>query len=210
MKELLWVSTLPAIGGKGFCVVAGDTRVSSGYTIVSRTVSKLCNLTTTCVLASSGMVADIEALQTHIKQRILLYTYQMKKEPSLQSIAHLLSETLYSRRFFPYYAFNLLCGLDENGNGAVYGYDAIGSFDKMMYGVVGSGRELIVPIFDNQFKDHNCISPILVENSSFAIETIRDAMHSCTEREIHTGDYMDIAMVLKDGIKTIREDLRKD
>ena len=39
----------------------------------------------------------------------------------------------------PYYAFNLLCGLDVNGEGCVYGYDAVGSYDKLTYGVQGSG-----------------------------------------------------------------------
>ena len=43
-------------------------------------------------------------------------------------MASLLGYTLYMKRFFPYYCFNLIAGLDENGNGAVYGYDAIGSY----------------------------------------------------------------------------------
>lgn len=55
----------------------------------------------------------------------------------------------------PYYAFNLLCGLDMNGQGIVYGYDAIGSYDKLSYGVQGSGSELGIPILDNQFIGHN-------------------------------------------------------
>ena len=156
------------------------------------------------------MIADIEALQTQIKQRLVFYKYQMKREPSLQSIAQLISTILYSRRFFPYYSFNLLFGLDEEGNGTVYGYDAIGSYDKMMYGVQGSGIQLIVPIFDNQFKDFNVINPKLIENVELSVETIRDAMHSCTEREIHTGDYMDIALIKREGITTTREELRKD
>ena len=49
----------------------------------------------------------------------------------------------------PYYAFNLLCGINEKGEGVVYGYDAIGSYDKLTYGVQGSGSQLGAPILDN-------------------------------------------------------------
>lgn len=58
---------------------------------------------------------------------------------------------MYGKRFFPFYTFNLLAGLDENGVGRVYGYDAIGSYDTVSYGVQGSGQELIVATLDNQF-----------------------------------------------------------
>lgn len=35
------------------------------------------------------------------------------------------------------------------GKGAVYGYDAVGSYKRDEYGVMGSGQNFIMPILDN-------------------------------------------------------------
>lgn len=71
---------------------------------------------------------------TRMKDKyVLSFIYNFKA--TTETIASLLSRTLYGKRFFPYYTFNLLAGLDENGNGKVYGYDAVGSFDTVNYGV---------------------------------------------------------------------------
>ncbi len=135
--------------------MAGDTRLSKGYSIMSRTASKMSRLTDKTFLASSGMYADFVALSKHLSLTLTNYEFKMEKQASTQSIAQLLSNTLYSKRFFPYYCFTLLGGLDEDGNGQVYGYDAIGSGEQRHYQVQGSGQQLIFPVLDNQIQQYN-------------------------------------------------------
>ena len=145
-----------AIAGADFVMAATDTRVSAGYSILKRDHSKTTKLTSTCVITSAGMVADVETLHKNLVFDVKKYKMQNKgREPTVESLAAKLSNFLYGRRFMPYYAFNLLCGLDGEGKGCVFGYDAVGSYDKLTYGVQGSGVSLGAPILDNQFVGHN-------------------------------------------------------
>lgn len=68
-----------------------------------------------------------------------------------------LAKTLYSKRFFPFYTFNLLAGLTPEGEPRVYGYDAIGSYDVCPYAVQGSGQQLMIALLDNQFQQYHQI-----------------------------------------------------
>ena len=95
------------------------------------------------------MYADIVELQKTLKIKIDIYKSTHKRDPDLGNLAQMLSVTLYSRRFFPYYAFNILAGEDENGVFRCYGYDAVGSYDEAPYGAQGSGNELVTPVLDN-------------------------------------------------------------
>jgi 20S proteasome subunit beta 6 len=81
------------------------------------------------------------------------YEHGNNKVMSTNAAAQLLSVTLYYRRFFPYYSFCLMAGLDEQGKGACYGYDAIGSFKRDDYGAMGSGQMFIMPLLDNLVSD---------------------------------------------------------
>lgn len=61
----------------------------------------------------------------------------------------MLATTLYSRRFFPFYTFNVVGGLDEKGEGCVFSYDAIGCFERLKYTASGTGQALVEPFLDN-------------------------------------------------------------
>ena len=191
-------------------MVAADTRISQGFNILSREHSKTTRLTDKCVITSGGMVADIENLHKLLIAKVKTYERQFKKSPSIESLAQLLGNTLYSRRFMPFYAFNLLCGLDQNNQGIVYGYDAIGSYDKLTYGVQGSGSELGAPILDNQFVGHNFLVKKLAQNIQEVEDTAKDIINSIAERDIYTGDQVELVIIDRNGVRVKREAIRRD
>ena len=47
--------------------------------------------------------------------RLQQYFHQHNKQISTPALAQMLSNTLYYKRFFPYYSFNIVGGLDEQG-----------------------------------------------------------------------------------------------
>ena len=50
-----------------------------------------------------------------LKFSFQVYEHNHRKEMTTPAIAALLSTILYHRRFFPYYVYNLIAGIDEEG-----------------------------------------------------------------------------------------------
>jgi 20S proteasome subunit beta 6 len=127
-------------------------------------------------------------------------------------VANLISKTLYGRRFFPYYTFNLVAGLDKNGRGVVYGYDAIGSYGSDRALAQGSGAHMIIPFLDAEVVGYN--NPNHHRKPKLTTETARElvvrAFKSAAERDIYTGDKLELLIITKDGIQRSWEQLRRD
>ncbi|KAF3645377.1 Proteasome subunit beta type-1 [Capsicum annuum] len=220
--------TCVAVAGADYCVIAADTRMSTGYNILTRDYSKIIKLADKCVMASSGFQADVRALQKVLASRHLIYQHQHNKQMSCPAMGQLLSNTLYYKRFFPYYSFNVLGGLDNEGKdaytipfinpvgkGCVFTYDAVGSYERVGYSSQGSGSTLIMPFLDNQLKSP---SPLLLPakdavtplSESEAIDLVKTCFASATERDIYTGDKLEIVVLNAGGIRREEMDLRKD
>lgn len=85
------------------------------------------------MLASSGMQGDALTLHKNLMARIVWYKHQNGKDMSTTAIAQLLSNTLYYKRFFPYYTFNVLGGIDDNGISRKYIYIFKRNFKLKIY-----------------------------------------------------------------------------
>ncbi|KAJ3252030.1 Proteasome subunit beta type-1 [Boothiomyces macroporosus] len=201
--------TTVAIAGKDFVVVGGDTRQSEGYNINSRYAPKVFALSNGSVLATGGMYADAVTLVKTLGMRLEWYQFQHDKDMSSPALAQMLSTILYGKRFFPYYVWNTLGGLDENGEGAVFSYDPVGNFQKYKYGCGGSASHLIQPFLDNQIGRKHLDTQI-----DYTIEQVKkimmDAFTSATERDIYTGDNLEIFIITKDGVTKELHPLKRD
>merc|ERR1719408_321141 len=199
--------TVLAVAGKDFSIVAGDTRMSTGFNIKSRNVSKIFQINGKTVLGTGGFRGDITTLQKLLTAKSTQYEHQHGEGMLPHAVAQSLANTLYGRRFFPYYTWNVLAGLDEDGVGVVYSYDPVGNYERVRVSVTGSGESLIQPLLDNQLeRQHQALGakpPPLSTDLELedAIDLVKDAFVSAGERDIRTGDSVEICIITAEGIR---------
>ena len=219
-------STL-GITGASFAIVAGDTRSTSGYSINSRYVPKLFRIgesdpASRLVLSVVGFAADGQALKERLDAIVKMYRYQHGKPMSVKACAQRLSTILYQKRFFPYYVHAILGGLDEEGRGALYSYDPVGSYEREQCRAAGAAASLIMPFLDNQVNYKNQNIPGSGEGHALrqrptesldretVVGLVKDAFTSATERHIEVGDGLQMLVITKDGIEESFTPLKRD
>ncbi len=196
-------------------MIAADTRLSEGYSILTRDVPRARQLTSSCIIATGGCYTDVLTLHKVLGSRVEAYRQDHETDMSTPAVAQMLSTTLYGRRFFPYYAFNVVAGLDAAGKGAVYTYDAVGSFERVDYAAQGVGQKFIIPLLDNIVGGKNRVdrgsgkgAPAMTLQQ--AVELACEAFVTAGERDMYTGDAVDIFSITKDGVVRQRVQLKKD
>merc|ERR1712150_274611 len=146
-----------------------------------------------------------------IDARLKMYEHEHSKKMSSGAIAAMLSTMLYYRRFFPYYVYNIIGGIDEEGKGCVYSFDPVGSYEREVFRAGGSASSLLQPLLDNQigFKNQEGVTATPLDKDT-TIGLVKDIFTSAAERDIYTGDAVDIQVITKSGIENHRFPLRRD
>lgn len=174
------------------------------------------------VLSVVGFAADGQALTERMNGIVKMYAYQHGKKMSVKACAQRLSTILYGKRFFPYYTHVILGGLDEDGKGALYSYDPVGSYEREQCRAAGAAACLIMPFLDNQVnfknqyipgsgKGHALEARVAEPLPRIEVEKIvKDAFTSAVERHIEVGDGLQMMVITKDGIEEIFTPLKQD
>lgn len=206
--------TVMALAGGDFVLLAGDTRLSSKNHVLSREQTKLFKMTPTAVVGSSGCWCDVIALTSLLEMHVQMYEMEHRKIISIESLANLISMTMYDRRFFPYFTSTILAGLDSNGKGVVYYYDPVGQYERVRYRAVGTSYTLLQPCLDLFYGwENNRISqPLKDEDLTMraAVLMARKCLRIASDRDIYSGDTGELLSVTREGMRSSTIKLRAD
>merc|ERR1712127_998037 len=195
-----------SVAGADFAVIGSDSRLSEGYSILSRAQPHLYQLQSNAVIGSVGFHGDCLTFTKTLEIRLKMYEHEHNKKASTPAIAQLASTMLYNRRFFPFYVNTVVAGINREGEGCIYSYDPVGSYERECFRAGGSSASLLQPLLDCKLGGKNQGNFELNRNYTVScpkeqvINLVKDAFISAAERDIYTGDALIINIVTKDGV----------
>lgn len=178
-------------------IVASEKRVAYGNFLVSKTTKKTFSLTDKVGVTIAGLVADMQLLVLQIKALAKIRKMELKRDVPPNSIAKMMSNLMYERRFYPFLTQIIVGGVVDKP--AIYTLDPLGSVLPDEYAAVGTGAEMALGVLDQQYKQGMKEK----EATELAIKSIRAA----TLRDSFSGDGIDVLVITKDGSKEFTEKL---
>jgi len=176
-------------------VLASERRIAYGNFLVSKSTKKTFPLTPNVAAACAGLVADMQLLSLQIKALTKIRKMEIKRDVPPNSVAKMMSNLMYERRFFPLLTQVIVGGLVDKPS--IYTLDPLGSVLPDEYAAVGTGAEMALGVLDQSYKEK------LTEKEAvdLAIKSIRAA----TMRDSFSGDGIDVLVINKQGTKEFTE-----
>ena len=170
-------------------VFASEKRIAYGNFLVSKTTKKTFQITPKVGAACAGLVADMQILSLQIAALAKIRYMELKRDIPANSIAKMMSNMMYERRFFPLMTQVIVGGFIDKPT--MYTLDPLGSVLPDEYAAVGTGAEMALGVLDPQFK------PNMAENDAkdLALKSIRSA----SLRDSFSGDGIDMLVINKQG-----------
>ncbi|MHA1674104.1 MAG: proteasome subunit beta [Promethearchaeota archaeon] len=195
----IWIpgAAAVAIKCKDAVILGNDTRSTWGYTVNSKSTSKIFPITKDGMVAIScyGLIGDFQALSRIMLAQANIYEIREGVKISVQAMAKTVANYLYQRKMAPLYTNVLVGGMGEKGP-AVFTMDAIGSLSEDDYGVAGSAATYAVGILEAEYKPDMTVKE--------GVKLMKKVIHNAVKRDALAGNAMDIMTITAKGAKSER------
>ena len=178
-------------------VFASERRIAYGNFVVSKTTKKTFVITPHVGAACAGLVADMQILSLQIAALAKIRRMEIKRDVPPNTIAKMMSNMMYERRFFPLLTQVIVGGLV--GKPTIYTLDPLGSILPDDYAAVGTGAEMALGVLDPQYKKD------LTEAQ--AVDLAVKSVRAASMRDSASGDNIDVLVMNKDGAKETTENI---
>ena len=179
-------------------VFASERRIAYGNFLVSKTTKKTFPITDFVGATCAGLVADMQLLSLQISALAKIRKLELKRDVPPNSVAKMMSNMMYERRFFPLLTQVIVGGVTDKPK--IYTLDPLGSVLPDEYAAVGTGAEMALGVLDPQFK------PNMTKDE--AITLAKHAVRAAALRDSASGDGLDVLVITKDGTEEFTESIK--
>ena len=174
-------------------VMATDMRASLGGMVSSKDVQKVEEIHPRGALTIAGSVSAAQNLISTLRAETSLYEARRGKDMSMEALSTLTGNLLRSGAFFVVQP--ILGGVDDEG-AHIYSIDALGGTTEEEYTVTGSGSQYALGVLEQEYGDDVTID----EAKTIAAKAIQSAV----ERDLASGNGINVAVVTDDGVEITR------
>ncbi|MFC6825464.1 archaeal proteasome endopeptidase complex subunit beta [Halopelagius fulvigenes] len=174
-------------------VLATDMRASLGHMVSSKDVQKVEEIHPTGALTIAGSVSAAQSLIRSIRAEVRLYESRRGEDMSMKALSTLLGNFLRSGAF--YIVQPILGGIDDEG-AHIYSIDPAGSILEEEYTVTGSGSQYALGVLEQEYDEGLSID----EAKTVAARAIQSAV----ERDLASGNGINVAVVTEEGVDITR------
>ena len=182
-------------------VLASERRIAYGNFLVSKTTRKTFQITPRVGAACAGLVADMQILSLQVSALAKIRRMDLRRDIPPNSIAKMMSNMMYERRFFPLLTQVIVGGVV--GKPVIYTLDPLGSVLPDEYAAVGTGAEAALGVMDPQLggggSDGGGAASASGMSRDEAVRLAVKAVTAATMRDSFSGDGIDVMVIDKDG-----------
>ncbi|MBS3091437.1 proteasome subunit beta [Candidatus Pacearchaeota archaeon] len=182
-------------------VVGGDRRATAGTIVMSKNEQKVVKVNDYIIVAGTGIASDIELNKRVVSAELKLKELKTKVRPTVQEAANLIGMMAYRNIRTPSMIMSivgmLVAGTNEDGTTALYTIEPAGGVYQVKdYDAnFSSGMPYILGLLERQYR-----KDLFVKEG---IELAKECIKASTQRDVGSGNGIDVFSVTKDGIKHV-------
>ncbi|KAI9206864.1 nucleophile aminohydrolase [Polychytrium aggregatum] len=184
---------LIAMVGKDCVAIATDRRFGIQAMTLATDFPKVFTVNDHVMFGLAGLATDVQTMHEKLRFRTNLYKLREERDISPKTFAHLVSSTLYERRFGPYFVEPVIAGLESDGTPFIASTDLIGCINFAKdFVVIGTAGPQLYGVCESFWE------PNLEPEALF--EVISQALLNAVDRDAISGWGADVYILTKDQV----------